>query len=268
MGKKLIQRIFEKRERVTVANACIPENTRVYVVGDIHGRADLLRRMHQLILNDAAKVTPDVNKVVVYLGDYVDRGMHSKDVIDFLLNNQLNGFKPVYLKGNHEEQFLEFLDDASAGEGWLEIGGNATVHSYGVRIQKSMSPGFLEHLQSELLNALPKSHLDFLSRLELTLEMGNYLLVHAGINPYEPLKRQTPEDLLWIRSEFLESESNYGVVIVHGHSVTDAPEVRDNRIGIDTGAYASNNLTCLVLEGSTKRFLSTDTKEQPTGFGR
>ncbi len=265
MGNGLIQRIFGKRERVTVANARVPDNTRVYAVGDIHGRADLIRRLHGSIRDDAANGAPDVRKVVVYIGDYIDRGLESREVIDFLLDNPLDGFESVYLKGNHEEQLLDFLDDLGVGEAWLRIGGDATVHSYGVRIPKDMAPETrLPYLQESLRHSVPQRHLDFLSRLEMMREIGDYLFVHAGINPYESLKRQTPEDMLWIRDEFLESEANYGVVVVHGHSVTDAPDIRDNRIGIDTGAYVSNNLTCLVLEGSTKRFLST--KEPSAGF--
>ncbi len=254
----MILNIFRKRERVTLDTARVPDKTRIYVVGDIHGRADLLKHLHKLILKDSAKVTSDVRKVIVFLGDYIDRGLQSKEVIDFLLDNPLKGFEAVFLKGNHEEQFLNFLNDVNLGSQWLRIGGNAMVHSYGIHIQESLPlEDRLPRLQRELNDTFPKRHLDFLSRLELNKEIGDYYFVHAGINPYEPLIKQTPEDMLWIRDEFLDAEANYGVIIVHGHSVTDAPDIQDNRIGIDTGAFASNILTCLVLEGATKRFLQT-----------
>ncbi len=263
MGNKLIRRILGIRERVTVANAHVPEGTLVYAVGDIHGRVDLLRRLHDSIRADADKRVPEFRRVVVYLGDYIDRGLQSRKVLDFLLDNPLDGFECVYLKGNHEEQFLEFLNDVGAGGLWLKIGGDAMLHSYGISISKDVSSAPpLPHLQEIIRNSLPEKHLEFLSRLELSLEIGDYFFVHAGVNPYEPLERQVPEDMLWIRDEFLFSDANYGMVVVHGHSVTDTPDIHDNRIGIDTGAYASNNLTCLVLEGSSKRFLTTTRSPQ------
>lgn len=258
MGNGLIHRILGIREPLTMAAACVPEGTRVYAVGDIHGREDLLRQLHDLIRADADNGTSEVRRVVVYLGDYIDRGFHSREVIDLLLEDPLDGFESVYLKGNHEEQFLEFLNHVGAGRLWLEIGGDAMLHSYGVAIPKDLSPDSrLPHLQESIRNSLPEKHLDFLSRLEMHLEIGDYYFVHAGVNPYEPLNRQVAEDMLWIREDFIFSEANYGMIVVHGHTVTDSPDIQDNRIGIDTGAYLSNNLTCLVLEGSSKRFLTT-----------
>ncbi|HEB79586.1 MAG TPA: serine/threonine protein phosphatase, partial [Rhodospirillales bacterium] len=157
----MILNIFRKRERVTLDTARVPDKTRIYVVGDIHGRADLLKHLHKLILKDSAKVTSDVRKVIVFLGDYIDRGLQSKEVIDFLLDNPLKGFEAVFLKGNHEEQFLNFLNDVNLGSQWLRIGGNAMVHSYGMHIQESLPPeDRLPRLRRDLNDTFPKRHLD------------------------------------------------------------------------------------------------------------
>lgn len=238
--------------------ARLPEGRRVYAVGDIHGRADLLRELHRLIEADLPEAGAVERRVAVYLGDYVDRGFESPDVIDLLLSDPLPRFEQVYLKGNHDELFLDFLEDVTVGPDWFALGGNATVYSYGVRIPDSIPPSErFGHIQSALQASVPQAHIEFLSCLELAWEIGDYLFVHAGIRPEKSLDRQTPEDLLWIRDEFLTSHADHGKIVVHGHSVTDEPDIQINRIGIDTGAFATNNLTCLVLEGSSMRFLST-----------
>ncbi len=260
MSSRIVELIFgkEKRRRVTVANAEAPDGFRVYAVGDIHGRVDLLDRLHTMILEDAADARPGVEKVVVYLGDYLDRGLYSKELIDFFLDDPLPGFEAVYLRGNHDQYFLDFLVDPDKGASWLRFGGDATVYSYGVRIPDEVTPALrMVYIRDRLLEAVPRRHLAFLGDLELARVIGDYLFVHAGVNPDRPLSKQTPEDLLWIRDAFLESERDFGKVVVHGHSVTSVPEVRENRIGIDTGACYSNNLTCVVLEGVGKRFIST-----------
>jgi len=196
--------------------------------------------------------------MVIYLGDYVDRGLHSKEVIDLLLDQPLKDFEQVYLKGNHEEAFLNFLEDETIGSGWFSIGGDATVYSYGVRSNGDIPLDSRNAtIKDELSAAVPARHLDFLSRLVISREVGDFLFVHAGVRPRRPLDQQTPQDLLWIRDEFLLSTVDHGKIIVHGHCVTPEPDVRKNRIGIDTGAYVSGNLTCLVLEGTSRRFLST-----------
>jgi serine/threonine protein phosphatase 1 len=260
MSSRIVELIFgkEKRRRVTVANAKAPDGFRVYAVGDIHGRVDLLDRLHTMILEDAADARPGVEKVVVYLGDYLDRGLYSKELIDFFLDDPLPGFEAVYLRGNHDQYFLDFLVDPDKGASWLRFGGDATVYSYGVRIPDDVTPALrMVYIRDRLLETVPRRHLAFLGDLELARVIGDYLFVHAGVNPDRPLSKQTPEDLLWIRDAFLESERDFGKVVVHGHSVTSVPEVRENRIGIDTGACYSNNLTCVVLEGVGKRFIST-----------
>lgn len=235
----------------------VPEGTLVYAVGDVHGRADLLEKMHAAILKDSLDV-PAERKVVVYLGDYVDRGPASKKVVDILLDKPLKGFERVHLMGNHEAFLIEFLNDLEAGPGWFFNGGLTTLSSYGVKIGKhdELSYEVLQRVQEEFLAKCPKAHLDFYKTLEFSRTEGDFFFVHAGIRPGVPLDNQTDEDMLWIREEFLGCEDDFGKVIVHGHTITWEPEVKSNRIGIDTGAFASGVLTALVLEGREQDFLT------------
>lgn len=235
----------------------VPEGTLVYAVGDVHGRADLLEKMHAAILKDLLDV-PAERKVVVYLGDYVDRGPQSKKVVDILLDKPLKGFERVHLMGNHEAFLIEFLNDLEAGPGWFFNGGLTTLSSYGVKIGKhdELSYEVLQRVQEEFLDKMPKTHLDFYKTLEFSRTEGDFFFVHAGIRPGVPLDNQTDEDMLWIREEFLGCEDDFGKVIVHGHTITWEPEVKSNRIGIDTGAFASGVLTALVLEGREQDFLT------------
>ncbi|MGH6947351.1 MAG: metallophosphoesterase family protein [Kiloniellales bacterium] len=236
----------------------VPEGRRYYVIGDIHGRSDLVGRLHRQILADSTAVRRNMQLIAVYLGDYVDRGPDSRGVIDLLLDNPLNGFAKVYLKGNHEDALLRFLDDPAEGRGWLGIGGLETLLSYGVHLPQNLSPHEeLEHVWAELRLRMPSEHLAFLGELELRHEAGGYLFVHAGVRPGRPLSQQHPHDLMWIRDDFLRSRQNHGKIVVHGHSPGERPDVQDNRIGIDTTAYATDTLTCLVLERTTRRFLAT-----------
>lgn len=233
-----------------------PLDTRVYVIGDIHGRVDLLRALHAQILSDSASA-PAVRRVV-YLGDYVDRGESSSQVIDLLLDEPLAGFDAIHLSGNHEEMMLGFLGDAALGPMWLHNGGDATLFSYGVGIASgSNADERAIVMQNALRKRLPERHLAFLRGLRPYHVEGDYLFVHAGIRPGVPLERQNSEDLLWIREEFLYSREDHGHCVVHGHTIVSEPEFRPNRIGIDTGAFFSNRLTCLVLEGAGQRTLRT-----------
>ena len=240
------------------AEARVPDGYRVYAIGDIHGRVDLLQALHDKIIQDAASASSTLSRAIIYLGDYVDRGLHSKEVIDLLLNSPLAGFDTAHLKGNHEEVMLKFLDDESVGSSWMRFGGNETLYSYGVRVPSDIPAAERpRQLQIALREALPDSHAKFLSSLKLSLVVGDYAFVHAGIRPGVPIDKQVAEDLLWIRREFLDSKRDHGKVVVHGHTITREAEIRANRVGIDTGAYASNKLTCLVLEGSSRRLIST-----------
>lgn len=251
-----IRQRFGKTSKPLGEDSRVPDGLRVYAIGDIHGRSDLLRELHELIQNDARSCVT-ANKSIVYLGDYVDRGLDSKGVIDTLLK-PLEGFDCVHLKGNHEDTLLRYLDDYTMGMRWFPIGGDATVMSYGVRLPKGLSAKEREaHMWSEFQANIPADHLSFFSGLNLMHRVGDYAFVHAGVRPGTPIDQQNPTDLMWIRDSFLDCKDNFGAVVVHGHSTARKPEIRLNRIGIDTGAYATNILTCLVLEGATRRFLTT-----------
>ena len=236
--------------------AAIAADLRLYAVGDVHGRADLLRRLHKMIAADAL-AAPQPRKRIVYLGDYIDRGPDSKGVLDLLVEAPLAGFERVHLQGNHEHALLGFLLDTRFAPVWLDNGGGATLRSYGIPVPDPYEPEELRQTQERLRAGLPEAHRDFLRGLELAHDEGDYFFVHAGVRPGTPLDRQNSEDLLWIREPFLGSLASFGKVVVHGHTISRAPEFCGNRIGIDTGAYASGCLTCLVLAGTTRAVLHT-----------
>ncbi len=236
----------------------VPDGTRLYAVGDIHGRADLLDDLHGRIKADAGHAPAGAALTIVYLGDYVDRGADSKGVIQRLLATSLPGFRKVHLKGNHEDLFLGFLNDPDEGWSWMINGGDATVRSYGVTLTgDDESSGRMMRIRDELAARVPRAHLEFLHSLQMCHVSGDYMLVHAGIRPGVALDRQSEIDFMWIRGEFLRSRADHGKVVVHGHTPAAAPQTRANRIGIDTAAFASDVLTCLVLEGTEQRFLAT-----------
>ncbi len=235
----------------------VDEGTRIYAVGDIHGRADLLASLVGRIRHDNMHSTAKRN-VLLYIGDYVDRGMQSREVIDYLLSEPAPEFETIYLKGNHEAWMLDFLEGKHSGVEWFNNGGQATLLSYGVRVNPEATlEGLLETARDQLTANLPEAHLEFLQSLELTHVEGDYLFAHAGVRRDKPLEAQGENDLLWIREEFTEDDADYEQCVVHGHTVTEQPEVRRNRIGVDTGAYATGRLTCLVLEGEKRRFLDS-----------
>lgn len=237
----------------------VPDGTRAYVVGDIHGRVDLLRRLHDMVAADSL-TSPVTRNVLVYLGDYVDRGDSSRQVIEFLMQQELQGFEIVHLIGNHEEMMLTFLDDPSIGPNWIGNGGGETLLSYGIHNpghRAVLEPGTLETLSQALAAELPKEHVNFLHGLATSHVEGDYMFVHAGIMPGVSLDLQTRADLLWIRDEFLSSHADHGKCIVHGHTITREVAFRGNRIGIDTGAFYTGVLTCLVLQGQDRKLMQT-----------
>ncbi len=238
-----------------------PTGTRLYAVGDIHGRDDLLARLQEMIRRDAEQA-PEQRKVVVYLGDYIDRGPDSAQVIDRLIARSLSavdaGIEELHLIGNHEAMMLSFLDDPQEGMLWLMNGGDATIASYGLDLAEPGGRPLPLHALSHALHAaMPASHHRFLAGLSHWHLEGGYLMVHAGIRPGVPVQQQSPRDLLWIRREFLDSDLDHGVLVVHGHTISEHPQVRANRIGIDTGARFTGCLTCLVAHGETAEFLQT-----------
>jgi serine/threonine protein phosphatase 1 len=229
------------------------ENTRLYAIGDIHGRLDLLDRLIAAINKDASEHGGE--SLTVTLGDYVDRGPKSRGVLDRLSSNPFPG-DFVALKGNHEALLEAFLADPASGVHWQYLGGLETLHSFGVRLSRLKGERNYEQASKELQAALTPEQMNFLASLRMSLTVGRYFLCHAGVRPGVPLERQRDEDLLWIRDEFLDSEVDFGKVVVHGHTPVVEPQVRPNRINVDTGAFATGRLTCVVLEGDTHRFIT------------
>lgn len=239
---------------MTKSRSPLSEPHRLYVIGDIHGRADLLDRMVAGIARDL-DAKPIEDPLTVTLGDYIDRGPNSRGVLDRLTRNPFpTGF--IALKGNHEALLLAFLDDPSTAIHWRRLGGLETLHSYGVDVGPLMRGRDYEKAAEALQAAMPPEHLDFLAALRGPLTVGRYFLCHAGVRPGVPLQQQSEDDLLWIRDEFLDSKTDFGKIVVHGHTPTEEPELLPNRINVDTGAFMTGRLTCAVLEGEEVRFLS------------
>jgi len=254
--KSFVKRLLSGGEAVAPAvTPFLPQGRRLYCVGDIHGRADLLRDLHAQIAADAAGFNGV--KTLVYLGDYIDRGEQSKEVVDLLLEQTLQDYETVHLLGNHEQTLLDFLDHPHAVMSWLIYGGRATLYSYGVTVKHELNPQELEAVRDDLELRLPQSHLAFFQALKPFHVAGSYGFVHAGIRPGIPLQAQREEDLLWIREDFTESSESHELIIVHGHTITAEVQCLPNRIGIDTGAFHTGVLTCLVLEGAEQRLLQT-----------
>jgi serine/threonine protein phosphatase 1 len=197
--------------------------------------------------------------VLVYIGDYIDRGPSSAGVLDLLLDRPLPGFQIVHLLGNHEDTMLRFPDDMTVGPSWLTYGGTQTLASYFIEVSAGSwrDERELRRLQDEVRRHVPRRHVEFMQDLPLTHVEGDYLFVHAGVRPGIPLAEQERDDLLWIRDEFLQSTEDHGRIVVHGHTISEAPDQQPNRIGIDTGAFHTGHLTCVVLDGASRAFLHT-----------
>jgi serine/threonine protein phosphatase 1 len=232
-----------------------PKGRRAYVIGDVHGRLDLLDRLLADI--DADLCASPAKALLVLLGDLIDRGPQSAQVVERLRTYRREGVQPVFLLGNHEEVLLRILDGAAPLIArWRMFGGTECLMSYGV--DGSALDG-LDEAQSVALvrKAIPPKHVEFLRSFADTCRFGDYLLVHAGIRPGVELAGQKQSDLRWIRDPFLGHEGDHGFVVVHGHTISPDVEERPNRIGIDTGAYRSGVLTALVIDGEQRRLLST-----------
>jgi serine/threonine protein phosphatase 1 len=233
-------------------SASTPPDTRIYAVGDIHGRADLLIETIERIDDDLER-RPVRHSVEVYLGDYVDRGPDAKTVIDLLAARLVNK-RAVCLRGNHEDMMERFLHDAEDFETWSQLGALQTLESYGV-VPRFDGTETSTGLRDRFCRAFPRGHELFLQCLQPSLECGDLVFVHAGIRPGIPFEHQELSDLLWIRGEFLDSTLDHGKLIVHGHTPVPYPDIRSNRINIDTGACWSGTLTCIAIEGTSILFL-------------
>jgi serine/threonine protein phosphatase 1 len=234
----------------------LPDGLAIYAVGDLHGRLDLLEEMQACIRADLFRSRPR-ESVEIFLGDYIDRGPQSCEVVERLISTPPLADKRVCLMGNHEDMLLKALDDAEGLVNWLHNGGDATLASYGLNVRPFAAKREHARIRALLLERLSQDHLAFFRGLRRCVEFGPYLFVHAGIRPGRPVADQDPADLLWIREPFLLSDEDFGRIVVHGHTPVDRPEVRRNRINIDTGAFFTGRLTCLVLERTTHRFLHT-----------
>ncbi|HEX6660797.1 MAG TPA: metallophosphoesterase [Sphingomicrobium sp.] len=233
-----------------------PKGRRAYVVGDVHGRLDLLDGLLDDIHAEIDKER-SAKVLLVFLGDLIDRGPSSAQVVERLRTYRRKDVRPIFLLGNHEEVLLRIL----AGEtehlpGWLRFGGAQCLESYGAD-PRQIAAASDESAVSAVRSAIPDQHVAFLRTFADTCRFGDYLFVHAGIRPGIGLDQQRQSDLRWIREPFLSDETGHGFVVVHGHTISPEVVERENRIGIDTGAYRSGVLTALAIEGNRRWFLRT-----------
>lgn len=258
LGQNVLNRSVESKDQEPAG----PKGHRAYAVGDIHGRLDLLEELLELIESDCAG-RGKAKTCIIFLGDLVDRGPQSAEVVERLRLYRPAFAKTVFLMGNHEEVLLRLLGgEMDLLANWLLYGGAECALSYGI------DPEALERAEPDealamLRRAIPKQHELFLSGFADTASFGDYLFVHAGIRPGVPLASQAKSDLLWIRRPFLDHEGEHGHVVVHGHTISEEVEFRPNRIGLDTGAYRTGILTALGIEGRESWLLQTGTMQQP-----
>jgi serine/threonine protein phosphatase 1 len=226
-------------------------------VGDVHGRLDVLEPLVAEITADMLQSRPETRPLLIFLGDYVDRGPASAGVIDLILKLSADGvFEVRAMKGNHEEAMLTFLEDPTFGATWMSHGGGPTLASYGVQPPTTRTaPDAWIKAREALVDALPLEHFNFLQGLELMVTVGDYAFVHAGVRPGTPLDRQAERDLLWIRQEFMEATGPFEKIIVHGHTPAEEPQLTPHRLGVDTGAYATGVLTAVRLDGGSQRII-------------
>ena len=254
----MLGRFFKKTAvRRPLDTARVPDGQRVYAIGDIHGRNDLLAQLlTQIDADDAERGSADTH--IIFLGDLMDRGEDSAGVIETAMALRDSGRKVRFLMGNHEEVFVRACrkNDSKTTRFFLRIGGEETVLSYPITRAEYITLD-MEQLSERLATLVPESHLEFIESFEDQIVIGDYAFVHAGIRPGVPLSEQKPTDLRWIREEFVDQRGDLEKVVVYGHTIYDEVEERGSRIGIDTGAYASGKLTALSLEGGERWYLQT-----------
>lgn len=234
----------------------LSDNSRAYVIGDIHGCLEELQKLLDKITTEMHR-EPVPNNEIIFLGDLIDRGPDSCQVIEHLMNFKPERTEVTYLMGNHEEVFLKVLDgNIGALKSWFGFGGRSCMRSYGLDNlgQIHSEP---ELLMTRIQHIVPDSHFDFLSSFKDHYIFGKYLCVHAGIRPKVPLSKQTSKDMRWIRDKFLEYEKPHPYVVVHGHTVVETPEIHENRIAVDTGAYHGHPLTAVRLWGENVDFIQS-----------
>ena len=245
------------------AEPSVPPGYRVYAIGDIHGRADLLEDALARIETDNDGRAP-AQVIIVFLGDLIDRGPASARVIERARTYRRPGFRTVFIGGNHEEVLLRLLRGESQFlQDWLRFGGAECARSYGIS-SKALKRTEPDRAVEVLRDKIPKQDREFLESFVDTFRIGSYLFVHAGVRPGVPLPEQKQSDLRWIRQPFLDYDDDHGFIVVHGHTIAEQIDVRGNRIGLDTGAYRTGVLTVMGLEGGERWFLQT----QPTSLVR
>lgn len=252
----MIGQFFRRRSTASKPKGQMPAGQRVYAIGDIHGRLDLLDDLLEIIRTDNADRGVTQPRII-FLGDLIDRGPSSAQVVDRAIEMAEGPWACQFLLGNHEEIFLRALEgDQKALALFNRIGGRETILSYGVSEEAYLDSDYPE-LQALLMQRVPPTHVAFLKGFEDLIVVGDYAFVHAGVRPGQALADQRASDLRWIRREFLDHTSGFEKIIVHGHTITDDVEVRSNRIGLDTGAYASGKLTAMGFEGEERWILDT-----------
>lgn len=236
----------------------VPEDRIVYAIGDVHGcLMSMINLLEKIKLDRAAQ---DVSQAtIVFLGDLVDRGPSSKEVLEFLIKFKPGWADTVFLKGNHEEVMLQVLSgDISAMRSWFSFGGKACARNYGVDNfgQIDMNP---DAIMAALQRNVPQKHLNFIAGFKDSWKCGDYLFVHAGIRPKVEIEKQTAHDMRWIRAKFIEYKKHHPLMVVHGHTVTESgPEHHSNRIAVDTGAHKGRPLTAVCLKGEDVKFLQSE----------
>lgn len=232
-----------------------PDDIRLYAIGDVHGRLDLLQDMHGLIRADLDH-RPVHDWRIIHLGDYIDRGPNSKDVLDFLIDASHRDQRIISLLGNHDDGFLTYLATADVAGLFALHGGVDTARSYGADIDFA-DPDSARRGHTALVSAVPQDHIDFIRAMPRSVTFGDFFFCHAGINPAIPLDAQDPEELIWIRTAFLKWIEPFEKVIVHGHTPQSAIDIQPNRVNLDTYAWKSGQLSAIVIDGTEKRFIET-----------
>ncbi|MFM9851899.1 MAG: metallophosphoesterase family protein [Sphingomonadaceae bacterium] len=252
----MLKRLFRSAAPVEPRAWAAPEGQRLYAIGDIHGRSDLLDDLlDQIGADDTARSMAHTQ--LIFLGDLIDRGSDSRGVIERLMALKAATPNARFLKGNHEELFIRIWDgDTKAASMFHRVGGRDTMLSYGVSEAEYDDADF-NTLTALVSGRVPPEHIDFLRGFDDWIVAGDYLFVHAGIRPGIAIEDQRAGDLRWIRGEFTEFDGDHGMMVVHGHSITELIDVRTNRIGIDTGAFMSDALTAIGIENTDRWFLST-----------